>query len=93
MQAYESSLASQPLAPEVLVNLGNALRTLDRPAEAETRFRDAIAQRPHWIAANKGLGRSLLEQGRHREGLASLRAAQGVIEFGRAEQPVRILGA
>lgn len=79
-----------PDRPEVLNNMGAALRALGRHAEAEAHFARAVALAPGYDHALKNLTSLLNAAGRHAEAFTHLRAAfaqRGVTAVELAENP------
>ncbi|HZN33615.1 MAG TPA: protein kinase, partial [Pirellulaceae bacterium] len=60
---YRAAVTLRPTSPGVRVNLGNALRRLNRPAEAEREFRTAIELKPDYAEAHLNLGTALHDLG------------------------------
>jgi tetratricopeptide (TPR) repeat protein len=50
-------------------NLGNALRALDRPEEAEASLREALQLKPDYAEAHNNIGIVLVQLGRCEEGI------------------------
>jgi Flp pilus assembly protein TadD len=61
--------------------LGITLNELVRLDEAEASYIQAIALKPDFALAHGNLGKVLMEKGRHKEALASLRRGNGAIVF------------
>ena len=59
-------------------NLGNALRSLARPAEAAISYRQALAANPNDVGVLSRLGSVLIDLGEYEEAVASYRRALGV---------------
>jgi serine/threonine protein kinase/tetratricopeptide (TPR) repeat protein len=72
---YRAALAIRPQSPVVHNNLGLALRTQGKPAEAEAACRKAIALRPDLPEARCNLGHALVAQGKPAEAEAAFRKA------------------
>ncbi len=72
------AIALRPDFQEAYSNLGNILRWLDRPREAEAALRRAIALRPADAGAYNNLGLVLQELDRHDEARAVLDLAIGL---------------
>jgi len=72
---YREALSRGGEDPDILNNLGLALRSLDRLDEAEAYLRRAVLARPGFANALQALGGTLLLEGRFREAEESLRAA------------------
>ena len=53
--------------------LGSLYLQAERPAEAETEFRAALALKSNYTAAYRGLGRALEQQGKIEEAIATYR--------------------
>ncbi|WP_284617135.1 O-linked N-acetylglucosamine transferase, SPINDLY family protein [Aquabacterium humicola] len=70
---YEGWLATQdaPLRHVVLFNLGTLLSTLQRDADAEVAYRDALRRQPDFAHALLNLGHVLERRGAHDEALAT----------------------
>jgi len=68
-------VSSRPLEAITQTNLGIALEQEGRPADAETRYREAIRLAPRNASAHNRLGILLVSMGRVREGIAEFRAA------------------
>lgn len=73
--AYRRAIVVQPDCAETHYNLGNLLKTRQRPLEAEAAYRCAIELRPHYVEAFSNLGNLLLAQGRPDEAEAVYRRA------------------
>lgn len=69
------AVALRPDVPEIQNNLGNALRTAGRDAEALARFERALALRPGFFEALNNQGSALRALGRSAEAKAVLNAA------------------
>jgi tetratricopeptide (TPR) repeat protein len=63
-QAFGQALLIEPRSPDVLTDLGNLLRVLVRPAEAELAYRLAIAVRADHVLAHANLGAILVDMQR-----------------------------
>lgn len=70
---FETAYAVQP-DPELAGNLGVVLRRLGRPAEAEVRFREAVAGRPNNPLHLCNLATALIDQGNLNEAAGLLMA-------------------
>ena len=73
---YQRWLQSGPVAMRHVAcfNLGTLLGALQRPAEAETAYRDAVALQPDFPHARLNLGHLLERSGQHDAALAEWRA-------------------
>lgn len=74
-EAYRKALEREPLFPEAYFNLGNVLRALNQPADAEYCYRAAVQQAPDMALAWYNLADIQEEEGRMDEAIASLRKA------------------
>jgi tetratricopeptide (TPR) repeat protein len=72
---YEQALKLRPEFPEAELQRGNALVSLNRPAEAEPAFRRAIALRKDWALPYSSLGTLLMRGNRDLEAEPPLRQA------------------
>ena len=75
----EESLKRNP-TPLTYQELGRALSAEHRPTEAEQRAREEIARFPDKAAGHASLARTLMEQGRVREGLAAYTHAENLAQ-------------
>lgn len=75
LHALQNAARLLPDDTEVHYNLGNTLRGLGRPDEAEASYRRALQIKPDYIAALSNLGNLILEQGRLDEAEVSYRQA------------------
>jgi len=71
--AFRASLAAAPDGPGTLVDFGNLLRRIGKPAEAEKSLRRALEVAPRFPAAWHGLGLLLQATGRHADAEACAR--------------------
>ena len=69
------AIALSPDNPFFLNNLGEALRELNRPREAEQQYRRALALKADFAGAQNNLGNALKAQGRYDEAAASYQEA------------------
>ncbi len=69
------AVALNDRVPELHSNLGNALMDLERTAEAEACYRQALALRPDYAAALNNLGNLLQGRGEHSQAEACYRRA------------------
>jgi len=60
--AFENAAVLDPLDPDTLLHLGETYLALNRPANAEQKFRNAIERQPREPRALLGLARSLDQQ-------------------------------
>jgi tetratricopeptide (TPR) repeat protein len=81
------AIAVQPGLPEPWVNLGNAMRVLNRPEEAIESYRQAIALKPDMILAHSQLAEVLMHLGRYEAAITHLHSA---IAIDAASVPVRV---
>ncbi|BDU75095.1 tetratricopeptide repeat-containing S1 family peptidase [Mesoterricola sediminis] len=72
MEAYQRAVDLDPRYTKAWNNLGSALDSLNRFAEAQTAFRRALAARPDYGLAWLNLGASLLNSGRLQEAIPAL---------------------
>ena len=68
-------VSSRPLEAITQTNLGIALEQEGRPADAETRYREAIRLAPRNASAHNRLGILLVSMGRVGEAIAEFRTA------------------
>ena len=73
--AMQNAARLLPDDAEVHYNLGNTLRGLGRPDEAEASYRQALQIKPDYVAALSNLGNLILEQDRLGEAETSYRRA------------------
>ncbi len=59
-------------------NLASVLARLDRPEEAETAFRNALAQNPTHVSTLYALGQFLMQNGRQEEGIELIQASEEI---------------
>ncbi|HET7649290.1 MAG TPA: sulfotransferase [Gammaproteobacteria bacterium] len=71
----ERSIALGPGSPLYRHNLAGVFREQGRHADAEKRYREAIALRPDYVDAFVGLAMSLAARNRHHDALAACRRA------------------
>jgi tetratricopeptide (TPR) repeat protein len=64
LDLYDQALELAPEFPEAEYQKGNALVSLNRPAEAETAFRRALELRPDWTPPMSSLGALLVRTGK-----------------------------
>ena len=62
MNAYQRALAVNPLHPDALNNMGNAMKGVADFTAAETFYRKAISVRPNFGGAHSNLGNLLREK-------------------------------
>ncbi|MDQ3935626.1 MAG: tetratricopeptide repeat protein, partial [Actinomycetota bacterium] len=72
----DTAASLNPLSPGPDVAAGSIALRLDRPAEAEERFRAALEREPGDSYSHLELGSVLVNDGRRAEGLAHLRRAR-----------------
>lgn len=77
----------QPGLPEPFVNLGNALRLVNKTEEAVQSYRQAIALKPEMILAHSQLAEVLMHLGRYEAAITHLHSA---IAIDPASVPVRV---
>jgi tetratricopeptide (TPR) repeat protein len=65
----------QPSLPEPFVNLGNALRLINKPEEAIESYRHAIALKPDMVLAHSQLAEVLMHLGRYEAAITHLQSA------------------
>lgn len=76
IELWTDTLAKQPINPRAHNNLGDALLTAQRPAEAIEEFKRALAIKPDLVEARTNLGLALLFTGDVNQALKELEIAQ-----------------
>jgi tetratricopeptide (TPR) repeat protein len=74
----EKAAAADPSKPDVQAEIGNVLREMDRPAEAEVVYRSILDHRPGHVSALLGLGFVARQRGDWPVALAHFEAAAAV---------------
>jgi len=72
---FSSTVAAVPDSWVARYNLGNALASAGRPAEAEAQFRETVRLQPRFGRGHNNLGDALDAQGRHPEALQAYEEA------------------
>jgi protein O-GlcNAc transferase len=73
--AAERAVAQAPGQPAAWNNRGLVLLDLERPAEAEQQFRQAVSVRPDYARGHFNLGQSLISEDRPAEAIVALQTA------------------
>jgi len=81
LKLYRRALDVDSDSAPVHYNLGNCLAQIGRDDEAMKYFEAALSLDPSVDKAIGGVGRLLLKQGNHKEGLAKLRLSEGAISL------------
>jgi tetratricopeptide (TPR) repeat protein len=75
LERYRESAAIAPEHPRAYLNIGNALRKLERGDEASAAYRHALRIAPHYVQARFNLAGLLAEQGDFATALTELTKA------------------
>ena len=81
ISCFTRAQALAPKAPEVLLDLGNALIAGNRPAEAVSALKKALLARPNDGAIYRSLGQAQLDAGHRADALKSFRKTLAILPY------------